>query len=223
MARGKKAGPPVMDYDQPSVVDQAQAAGENPEFHEAPQPREPRERTTREPIKRMSLNLNEDGSIAWDRLRESNREEVKKTVAGWMNDPKMLAALGVDRSQVVKVFDESWCDTIYDTIGNVEVMMAPKMFGVTLEQAQILRYSEAEKNQLREPTARVINKYLPGWLVKFEDEIKLAMLLISISFVKVQMLRAVAAMNSSAKAAAPNGKEHPAPGDPNFMQEPAAA
>ena len=230
MPRGQKAKPPVMDYDAPAAAEQENkippAQMNIPGTPEPELPELQPERTRRArnpeaaPIKRMSLTLNQDDSIAWDRLRESNKEEVKKIVTGWMADPKMLASLGIEKP-AIRIFDESWCDTIYDTVGNLEVMLAPKMFGVTLEQAAILRYTSAEKDSLREPTAKVINKYLPAWLARFEDEIKLAMLLVSISFVKVQMLRAIAMMPKQK----PNGAEQkpPASVDPNFMQEPAAA
>ena len=230
MPRGKKAGPPVMDYDAPAASEQKNEVPHQMAIPGTPEPEpQPEESRTRRgrnpeaaPIKRMSLTLNQDDSIAWDRLRESNKEEIKKIVTGWMVDPKMLASLGIEKP-AIRIFDESWCDTIYDTVGNLEVMLAPKMFGVTIEQAAILRYTSAEKDSLREPTAKVINKYLPVWLARFEDEIKLAMLLVSISFVKVQMLRAIAMMPRPQQQKT-NGAEQKSsvPADPNFMQESAA-
>lgn len=216
-----------MPFDGPSAEETTQAA--EPAMPIGFQEQAEQEERTRRPrgsveVTRLSVPVLDGGSkIDWEHMRESNKEQVKKALAAWLNDADLAKTLGFEKP-LVQVFSPSWCDTIYDTIGNLEVMMAPKLFGVTIEQAGILRYSEAEKDQLREPTARVINKYVPVWLAKFEDEIKLGMLLVSISFVKIQMLRAIAMMPKpqppSPQQKANGSEKHD---EPTFVQGAAAA
>jgi hypothetical protein len=193
MPRGKKAGPPIMPFDGPSANEQQLSIEELPDevspanpMHS--RPREPRERDAAA-IKRMSLTLNPDNTIAWDRLRESNRKEVERIITGWMHDPKMLSAMGIEKP-IVEVFPADWCVRIYDAAAQIEIALAPKMLGVSHEVAvAAFSFSAEEKAMLAKPTADVVNKYAPAFLARFKEEIGLVMILIPLTAAKFQLAK----------------------------------
>jgi hypothetical protein len=162
---------------------------------------------------RLSLQLNDDGSIAWDRLRESNRERTEKLLAQWLNDPKLAEKLGV-KKPIVEIFSAEYAGSIYDVVGKVEAMLAPRITGMPVHIAQaVFTYTAEEKAMLAGPTAAIINKWAPLWLAKFQEEIQLALLLTTITAAKFQLAKAIFD-NERAQQATPvqpirtNGAEH---------------
>lgn len=206
MARGKKGiGPPVV-ADEPTAAQAAEV--EQQSTRELPEPR------VREgaPAKRLALPIDDKGKIMWDSMRVSTKEEVRKIVEGMLRDPELAASFGINKP-LVDVFPVEWTGALYDSLGAIEIALAPKMLGVSPEIARtVFAYSSAEKEKLAGPTSRVINKYAADWLIRFKDEIALLMLLGSITYAKIMMAKmAQEAMNKMANAPKPNGKTEAEP------------
>lgn len=211
MARGKRAaGPPITSYEAPSVDEQAAAEmspGEQVQRDVETKQRNSSERDT-ERISRLSVPLTGSQGIDWEHMRESNKEQVKKVIGGWLRDPKIAADFGIERP-LIQVFSPDQCGYIYDAIGQAEVAMAPKLFGVSHAAAvAAFRYSDADKAALAKPTADVINKYALDWMIRFREEIALAFLIFTITGAKIALAKQLTLMEiEQAKAAGkPNGK-----------------
>lgn len=216
MPRGKKAGPPIMPFDAPSVEEQRQGVIE--EFPDAPSPanltqdNEPRRGRPREERggSRLSLQLDDAGRIAWDRMRDSNKAEVEKAIKGWLNDPALAARLGLEKP-IIEIFPAAWCTSIYDAAAQIEIALAPKMLGVSHAVAvAAFSFSPEEKSMLAKPTADVVNKWAPLWLSKFKEEIGLAMILIPLTAAKFQLAKLLSEQERAGKLPGmrANGAEH---------------
>jgi hypothetical protein len=165
--------------------------------------------------------VGEDGKIQWDRMRESTREQMKALLA----NKEVLEQLGISKAEVIapgiEVFDPSWCGALYDGLGTVEQIIATRFFKASPKvAAEVFTYSKVEKDKLAEPTAKVINKYAPEWLIRFKDEIALAGLLVSMTMAKIAALSALMQLEiqlerAKAQQSAPvNGKtETPPPAE----------
>lgn len=173
---------------------------------------EPRQRPERQspsrPGSRISLQLDEAGRPDWERMRESNREETKKVLTAWLTDAKLQSDLGLSKP-IIEVVTPASASALYDAIGRVEAVIAPKITGMPPDIAQmVFRYSDEEKQLLGGPTAVVINKWCPLWLTKFQEEIALAMLLTSITVAKFQLAKQLFDQRKTETTVRPNGVEH---------------
>lgn len=159
---------------------------------------------------RLSVPLTGSNGIDWEHMRESNREQVKTVIGGWLRDPKIAADFGIEKP-LVEVFSADWCGSIYDAIGAVEKSFASKLFGCSQKAAeQAFTYSEQEKAVLAKPTAAVVNKYAFDWMIRFKEEIQLALLIFSITGAKIAMAKQLTEFERKTDvvaAGAPNGKE----------------
>jgi rRNA processing protein Gar1 len=135
----------------------------------------------------LAYYVDDKGAIQWERMRPKMKDAIREFV----NNPevkKQFGSVTEISSAQVEVFDPKWCGTIYDVIGKVESFFAGKMYKISPEICeQAFTYTPAEKEKLAEPTAKVINKYAPIWLVQFKDEIALAFLFVTITAVKLQL------------------------------------
>jgi hypothetical protein len=139
----------------------------------------------------MSVQLTDDGNIAWDRIRDTTRAQLRKA----LSDPNVSAKLGMAEGakigEVVDAFDPSLCGVLYDSLSTALVGLARWRGGYTEEQAGVLRFNEHEKQVLGGPTAKVLNKYAVSF-GKYQDEIALGLLLTTIITGKVSALRKTA-------------------------------
>jgi hypothetical protein len=143
-----------------------------------------------EKVNRISIPLTAAGEIDYERMHGKTREKVKQLIGE--KDKAETPAL-------VEVFDPTWTSTLYDSIGKLEAIFAGKMLHVPPDIAdKCFTYTQAEKEKLAAPTARVINKYAATWMVQFKDEIALAFLLVTVTTFKFQM----ASMLTTQRAAA---------------------
>jgi hypothetical protein len=147
---------------------------------------------TSEEVSRMSIAVDKDGNILWDRMRQATREQLKKM----LGSRDTAKALGVEQTApVVEVFDPNWTGALYDSIGKMEAFFAGKLYGIPADIAdRAFTYSPAEKQTLAQPTAKVINKYAATWMVQFKDEIALAFLFVTMTAVKLQAATMLAKM-----------------------------
>jgi hypothetical protein len=146
------------------------------------------------------LLITPDGKIAWDRMRESTKGELKELLS--RPDVQKFAGIGGD-AKPVEVISPEWVDRLYDMLGVLESTAFVKIGGISPEVAKsVFTYSQAEKDTLREPTAKVINKYATAWMIRFQDEIALGFLLGSITMVKVQAAIMLSKLGSAKSASA---------------------
>jgi hypothetical protein len=147
---------------------------------------------------RISIPLDSSGNILWDRMRQATKEQLKKTLqssdAAKMFDQPVAAP--------VEVFDPAWTGNLYDAVGKMEAFFAGKIYGIPADIAdRAFAYSQAEKDTLAGPTAKVINKYAATWMIQFKDEIALAFLFVTITAVKLQAAQMMTKLAAPAKPA----------------------
>lgn len=147
----------------------------------------------------LSFDLNADGLPDLSTMREG----TKKKVQDFFADPRMAQAFGSrPAGPAVEVFHPAIISGMYDILGAVEVMAFGKMLKIPEPVAkQVFTYSPAEKDALGPPTIRVLNKYVPDWMLKYQDEFALFSLLTALTISKINAARALAAMYSANTAA----------------------
>jgi hypothetical protein len=151
-----------------------------------------------EKVARLSFALDSNGRPDWDKMHEKTRVKVKEL----MGDGASKTAVETAK---VEVFDPAWTGTMFDVIGKIEAFGAAKLYKIPQEIAdRAFSYSQAEKDKLAGPTAKVINKYAPLWLETYKDEIALAGLFVMITAMKFQMATMLAAQFQNTGAVSPN-------------------
>jgi hypothetical protein len=134
---------------------------------------------------RLSFQLDENGQIAWDRLRDKTKSQLKQV----LTDPRISSELGaeVPLSPQGAPVDAATIGMLYGAIGALMVGVA-KSAGYPQDEAASLLFTPDEKAMLLEPTSRVLVKYTPA-LGRWEDEIMLSFTLGSIVLAKVSALK----------------------------------
>lgn len=169
----------------PSPKSESFTVGPVPE----PEPIREENSETTKPVRerfQMSFDLNEDGSPDLTPMRERTKERVRE----FFSDPRMAAAFGVKpvtaAGPEVQIFHPMMVAGMYSVLGSVETMVAIRMGHIPEHIArQVFTYSANEVEVLTGPTVRVLNKYAAEWMIKYQDEIALATLLISMTINKV--------------------------------------
>lgn len=172
----------------------------------------------------LSFDLNADGAPDFSSMREKTKERARQ----FFSDPKMAEAFGVKPvAQATAVVDyfpmapgekyPAVIGSMYNTIGVIESLLAQRFAKIPEPIARrVFTYTDEEKMVLAGPTSRVLNKYMPLWLIKYQDEIALANLLISITVAKVNAAIMLARMNQTPSA--PNAPEPTPEPEPNKSQ-----
>ena len=159
---------------------------------------------------RISVQLTSDGSIAWDRIRDTTKAQLRKALSD-PNTGKQLGLADGSAAAQLDMFDPSLCGVLYDSLSTALVGLARWRGGYTDEQAAVLRFNADEKKALGEPTARVLNKYGASF-GKYQDEIALGLLLTTIITGKVTALRKAAVVIEMVRRDDGNTSETPATG-----------
>jgi hypothetical protein len=133
--------------------------------------------------KRIGIQLDADGRIAWDRLRASTRDELKNMIA----DPRLAEELGSAPRVNGDALDPSTVGMLYGALGSLMVGAA-KAMGYPEDQALSMQFTADERDALLTPTSKVLQKYT-GALGAWEDEIMLSFALGSILIAKVSALK----------------------------------
>lgn len=136
----------------------------------------------------LSFDLNEDGSPDLSSMRGKTKEKVVQ----FFSDPRMAEAFGTSPVKPhVSVFPPFAVNVIYDALGTIEAMAAQKLGKMPPEIANAtFKFSVEEKEMLQAPTARVLDKYATGWMIKYQDEFALAGLILTLTAAKIQMATA---------------------------------
>ena len=151
----------------------------------------------------LSFDLNEDGSPDFSAMRERTKEKVRE----FFSDPKMASAFGTKAAQPdIQIFHPAMVAAMYAVLGSVEAMAITRLTKIPEPVAkQVFTYSKEEIDALSGPTIRVLNKYAADWMIKYQDEIALAGLLVSITVAKVNAALLLAKIQSG--NIQPNGSQ----------------
>lgn len=138
---------------------------------------------------RLSVQLDDNGRIAWDRMRPATREQLAKVLA----DPQVSQLTGQPAPAAAAPGIESTmlAGVIYNAASSLMVALARRS-GYTAEQAAVLSFTNPEVEQLAPLTAKVLDKWLPAG--KYQDEMMLALALVATVGGKVSLLRKSAAV-----------------------------
>lgn len=143
---------------------------------------------------RLSLPYNpETGKIDFSSMRASTREKLKRALA----DPSATEALGTSAATIEGAPDQSAAlntmivNTLYDAISSLAVVLA-KSRGFQATHAEMLRYTQQEKEMFAPLTINVLNKYdlLGG---KYAEEMMLLAAIGAATATHVQAMTAAAA------------------------------
>jgi hypothetical protein len=134
---------------------------------------------------RLSVQLDEGGRIAWDRMRPATREQLTKV----LSDPAVAQQLGTaapGAASAPGLESTMLAGVIYNAASSLMVALARRS-GYTAEQASVLSFNSAEVEQLAPLTGKVLDKWLPAG--KYQDELMLALALTATVGGKISMLR----------------------------------
>lgn len=146
---------------------------------------------------RLSVQLDEHGAIAWDRMRPDTRAKLKNALH---NDSRLDADVsgipggpGPAPAVHAEHFPPELCEVVYDSLSMLLVGLARSRGGYTAEQAAVLAFNSQEKAALVPATIKVLDKYDTS-LGKYQEEIILGVLLSTILSGKLALLRKSAAI-----------------------------
>lgn len=162
----------------------------------------------------LSFDLNEDGSPDLTSMRGRTKEKVQ----AFFSDPKFAAAFGAKPAGPASIdfFPQgpgekypAMIGSLYNMVGMIEAMAVQNIWKVPAPVAvRVFTYTEQEKEALAPPTVKVLNKYAPAWLIKYQDEIALANILLTITAMKIQTARALAKMGDTTPPQTPSQPEN---------------
>lgn len=165
----------------------------------------------------IGINLDSDGKLDFDGMRAGTKEKLRELII----DPEVARAVGVSAPSAVQseinVIAPETCKMFFNSLAKVEALVLAKKMRASQEFAlEHLEFTEKELEELSKPTARIINKRAPDWLVKFQDEIALCMMIVTFSSAKIQVLREAAKANRPQRV--PEMRVTPEPPKPTETQ-----
>lgn len=146
--------------------------------------------TAQTPIRRLSIPLNDDGTLAADRMRIGTRDELAKLLTA----PGTARALGVaanDAPAVGPIFPRELALAITGTIAQLDLLVLVKLTGAP--PALVLEHgawSVDERNMIEPAIQRLLDKHLGQRLSQWADEAALVMALVSLTTAKAAAIRA---------------------------------
>lgn len=157
-----------------------------------------------------SLNLRfKDGRPDWDGQRANSRERW----VAFMRDPDTLRRFNLapaSAEQPLFLVDPQFVHSALDFLGEFQAQIIKQKYKLTLEEARAIAiYSQVEKDMITPPAQRVLSKRAPDFIMKYGDEIILAVTLANIARVKFSL----AAERREAK------KNPPTPASENGQEE----
>lgn len=132
---------------------------------------------------RVSVQLDGDGGIAWERMRPDTVAKLRNAMFKSMPAQSTSAP----SMPVVESIPPELCEVMYDSLSMLLIGLA-RRGGHTQEQAQVLTFSDHEKKALVPATVKVLDKYNAS-LGKYAEEITLGVLLVTITSGKLAALK----------------------------------
>jgi hypothetical protein len=122
---------------------------------------------------RLSVPLKLDGSIDYDAMQDRSREKLQRALAASGSiGPVAFPALRVNRDFIPHMYD-SMCAGIQ--------LAGQKLFHWPQELTTHMQFTPEEKEKLTEPTAKVLEKHAPAWLLSHQEEFALVQAIITCS------------------------------------------
>lgn len=143
-------------------------------------PKTPIADAEREIVARITLPLKPDGSIDISRMRESTKNKIATDSGVRSLFPSMTNSLPNESIPPAAMH------VLFDLLGSIEMLIASKITNCSPQQAEIFRYTIAEKTALEAPTARLVQKYLGANMSAYADEIAVAGILTTTFLAKLQ-------------------------------------
>lgn len=162
---------------------------------EAP-PAAPPKFTPRGGSKKRILIAVTDGKIDFQAMSSEASKELNELLHN--ADVQAQFNIGPLKEQ----FDPQHCKRIYQALGNVFSGIARLAFKWPNEAAEKLIYTEEEKTELAEPTAKVLDELAPKWLREHQALAALLIVFGSITQNKMREAQAIAIEHLKAKRAA---------------------
>lgn len=134
---------------------------------------------------RLSVQLDQEGSIAWDRMRPETKEKLERALD--KDGRARPGATAASSAPPAQTFPPALCETLYDSLSMLLTGLAQRG-GYTREQAAVLAFTPQEKGALVPPTLKVLDKYNTS-LGKYQEEIVLGVLLSTIISGKLALLK----------------------------------
>lgn len=144
---------------------------------------------------RLSVQLDEHGSIAWDRMRPETRDKLRAALqspggANVVPFERPAAGPAATSEPGAQSIPPELCEVLYDSLSALMMGLARRQ-GYTVEQVPVLAFTPQEKNALVPATVKVLDKYGAS-LGKYQEEIVLGTLLTTIITGKLSLLRKTA-------------------------------
>jgi hypothetical protein len=161
----------------------------------------------------LSFDLKPDGSPDFSSMREKTKERMRDV----FSNPLLGEQLGIRTLPPPSdVFHPSMISGMYDMLGTIEQSLFPMFFPKVSEHIwkRVFTYTPEEKAALVPPTTRVINKYASEWMIRWQDEIMLATLLVTITTAKVNAAVMLSRMNHPQPVSEMPKPEEPAKPEP---------
>ena len=134
---------------------------------------------------RLSVQLDGDGRIAWDRMRADTKDKLVAAAAG---DATLTGnVLPFTPKAATEKFPPQLAEVLYDSL-SVMMMGLAQRGGYSQDEAAVLAFQPNEKAALVPPTLAVLDKYNAS-LGQYQEEIVLGTLLVTIITGKLTLLR----------------------------------
>lgn len=166
-----------------------------PQSSSAPPP--PPKASAAAPIKtslaprRLSIELNDDGSIAWNSMRETNVIELRNLF-------QRAEVKEEFKDKAPQLFTPETCYGFYDLLGKMMAYGATRWKGIPSDISnEAFTFTDADKKLLADPTIKVLNKHAPLWALKYQDEITLGFVALTIINSKMMLARALTESRAS--------------------------
>lgn len=167
----------------------------------------------------LSFDVNEDGTVDYSSMREKTKNKMRQV----FSDPALADFLSVNRvssggtgNSEVTIFQPGVVSGFYDMLGALESEVMPMFFPKVQRDIwkKVFTYTPEEKAALVPPTSRVLEKYAGPWLIKWQDEIALAGILITMTVTKVNMAITLSKMADGSYGVPPKEKVTPIKEEP---------
>lgn len=136
---------------------------------------------------RLSVQLDEQGRIAWARMRPETRAKLQDALKGDTVVPFVPSGPVAVPGPSVETFPPALAEVLYDSLSMLLMGLA-RRGGYTQDEAAVLMFAPQEKQALVPPTLAVLNKYNAS-LGKYQEEIILGTLLTTIISGKIALLK----------------------------------
>jgi hypothetical protein len=136
--------------------------------------------------------VNDNGEIAWDRMRGATKDELREFV----KRPDTRKNLGIEaesdslgRKPGEPEFAEDEANALFDLLQSIERIAASRFYKVPVEiTSQAFTFTADHRKKLGPVYIRLMNKWGPLALKKWKDEIGAAILTLSVVNAQIQVM-----------------------------------